>query len=69
MLRREFPSGQVILRGDSERVRDTIEEREHRRDIHGFRDLIFQPARIAEFLHILRSRAIGGFCDQLHVIE
>jgi len=57
------------LRGNSKCVGDAIEKREHRNDIDGLRNLIFEPARVAEFLHIFRHRAIRGFRDQCHVIE
>jgi len=68
-LRRQFPRRQIVLRGNSKCVRDAIEKREHRSDIDGFRNLIFQPACITEFLHIFRSRAIRGLRDQFHVVE
>jgi len=65
----QFPSPKVILGRNAECVSDAIEKSEHCGDVDSFRNLVFFPACVPKFLHILGGRAIGGVGDQLDVIQ
>ncbi len=70
-----YPSGshapieKVILRGDAKSVRHAIEEREQSDHVNGFRDLVFAPACIAEFLDVGCGGLGSRLGNQLGVIE
>jgi hypothetical protein len=70
-----YPSGshasgeEVILRRHAEGVRHAIEKREHSDHVHGFRDLVFTPARIAQLLDVGRGGLGSRPGNQLGVIE
>jgi hypothetical protein len=63
------PGEKVILRGHAKSVRHTIEKSEHSDHVHGFRDLIFTPARIAQLLDVGRGGLGSSLGDQFGVIE
>jgi hypothetical protein len=68
-LRSHFPFIQVILCRNAEGVSHAIEERKHRGDVDGFRDLIFGPACITQFLNIRVGgtwRSVGDEFDVGH---
>ena len=69
VLRRKLSNSEVILWRNAERIRDPIEEGEHRGDVDGFRDLILIPPGIAQFLNVIPGGAAGRFGDELYVIE
>jgi hypothetical protein len=69
MLRRHFAGIKIVLRGDTEGVRDPVEECEHGCNVDRFRNLFFFPTSIAQLLHILGGRTISGFGDQFDVIQ
>ena len=64
-----FPDHEVILRRYSKRIGDAIEEGEHSNDVDGFRDLVFGPAGGAKFFDIFGGGTIGGFGDELGVVQ
>ena len=68
-LRSQLASRHVVLRSNTKRVSDTIEESEQPCDVNGLCDLIFLPTRIAQLLHIFRSRTVGCLCNQLDIIK
>ena len=67
--RRHLARRQVILRANPEGVSHAVKEGEHGRDVDGLSDLIFAPAGIAKFLHIVGRGACRGVCDLLYVVE
>src|SRR5436305_7652368 len=67
--RSQFALRKIILRRNAERISDTVEESEQRRDIDRLSDLLLSPAGISQFLHVLSCRAIRGASNQLHVFH
>jgi hypothetical protein len=66
---RQVPEGEVVLRRDAEGVSHAVEEREHRRHVNSFGDLVFAPTGIAQFLDVIGGRAVGRPCDQFNVVQ
>jgi hypothetical protein len=64
-----FPDGEVVLRGNAEGIGDAIEEGEHGDDVDGLGDLVFGPAGGAKFFDIFGSGTVGGFGDELGVVQ
>jgi hypothetical protein len=68
-LRSHFSDGEVVLRGNAEGIRDAIEEGEHGDDVDGLSDLVFGPAGGSKFFDIFGGGAVGGFGDELGVVQ
>jgi hypothetical protein len=68
-LRSQFSSCQIVLRGYAERIRNAIKEGKQRGDIDGLGDLVFRPAMVAKFLHVLGGGAIRGFGNLPNIVE
>jgi len=67
--RSHFPDSKIILRRHAERIGYAIEEREHGDDVDSFRDLVFGPARGTKLFHIFGGGTVGGFGNELGVIQ
>ena len=57
------------MRSNAECVGHTVEESEHRGDIHCFGDLWFGPTVIPQFLHIFAGGAVRRLSDLGDVIK
>jgi hypothetical protein len=68
-LRSHFSDAEVVLRGNAEGIGDAIEEGEHGDDVDGLSDLVFAPAGAAKFCDIFGSGTVGGFGDELGVVQ
>jgi hypothetical protein len=68
-LRSHFSDGEVVLRGNAEGIGDAIEEGEQGDDVHGLSDLVFGPAGGAKFFDIFGGGTVGGFGDELGVVQ
>jgi len=68
-LRSHFSDGEVVLRGNAEGIGDAIEEGEHGDDVDGLSDLVFGPAGGTKFSDIFGSGTVGGFGDELGVVQ
>ena len=60
---------EVALRSDAECVSHTIEESEHRGNVHRFGDLRLGPSVIPQLLHIFAGGAVRGLRDLGDVIK
>jgi hypothetical protein len=58
-----------VLRRNSEGVSHAVEKSEESCDVNAFGDLVFRPAGIAKFLHILWGGARSVLGDELNVVE
>jgi hypothetical protein len=68
-LRGHFPDGEVVLRGNAESIGDAIEEGEHGDDVDGLSDLVLGPADGAKLCDIFDGGTVGGFGDELGVVQ
>jgi hypothetical protein len=57
------------LRGHSKGVRYPIKKREQRDDVNRFRNLIFAPASVAQFLNVVGGGAVCSVRDQFYIAE
>ena len=58
-----------MLRRYSESIGHAIEECKHRNDVHRLGDLLLRPARVAQFLDILRRGAIRRIGNDPGVVQ
>ena len=68
-LRRHLADFQVVLGWHAESVGHAIEKGKHRDHIDRFRNLIFTPTGISQFLHIGWRGALRPVRDDLRVVE
>ena len=64
-----FPDGEVVLRGNPERIGYAIEEGKHGDDVDGFRDLVFGPAHGAQLFDIFGGGTVGRFGNELRIVQ
>ena len=57
------------MRRNAEGIGDAIEEGEHGGDVDGLGDLVFGPAGSAKLFDIFGGGTVGGFRDELHVVQ
>src|SRR5258708_5233491 len=69
LLLRHFVHLEVTLRGNPERIRNSIEKSEHCSDVHSFSNLWFRPAMIPQALHIFARGAIRRFSHLCYVLK
>lgn len=60
---------QISLRRNAESICNAIKEREHGRDIYGFRNLLFRPTMIPQSLYVLMRRVVCRLRNFLHIIQ